>query len=208
MNNPAIEQALFELDESLKQIKSANEIVSSVSEKSEYLIVTMTKVIASLNSISSNLSLDNEALQNQLAENNKALKKGITKIVKDSNDEFLEIRRKINEDHIWFSKELEAISKNIEAKLNAEIDGYKKAIEVTFQSIDNEVRSFETQITLLQESTLKLETSIRELEVRISETDFKYEFEKLKKSSSTKNVILIVMNVVILAGVLALIIKK
>jgi prefoldin subunit 5 len=208
MNNPAIEHALFELEESLKQIKSANENVNNVSQKSEQLLVTMTKVIASLNAISSNVSIDKEAIQDQLTENNKALKTGMTKILNDANDSFSEIRSKIYDNQNSFAQELLTVSRGIESNLNTEVENYKSAIRATLNSIDKEVDGFNKQISALKESGSKFEKSLNELEVRISETNFKSEFERLNKSLSNKNNILIVINILALLGVLALIFIK
>jgi hypothetical protein len=205
MNNPAIEQALFELEESLKQIKSANDNVNNVSHKSEQLVLTMTKVITSLNAISSNVSIDKEAIQDQLTENNTALKTGIKKILKDANDSYAEIRNKISNNHDSFAQELLTISKSIESNLNAEVENYKTAIGVTLNSINNEIDGFNKQISTLKESASKFDASLNELEVRIAETNFKSEFEALNKSINTKNNILIAVNIIMLFGVLALI---
>lgn len=201
MNNPAIEQALFELEESLKQIKSANDNVNNVSQKSEQLVVTMTKVIASLNAISSNVSIDKEAIQDQLTENNTALKTGIKKILKDANDSYAEIRNKISDNQDSFAQELLTISKSIESNLNAEVENYKTAIRVTLNSINKEIDGFNEQINTLKKSASKFDASLNELEVRIAETNFKSEFQTLNKSLNTKNKILLAINVLILFAV-------
>lgn len=205
MNNPAIEQAFLELEEGLKEIKSANENVNSVSQKSEQLIVTITKLIGSLDALSSNVSLDKDLIQAQLSENNKALKTGITKILKDANDNYDEVRSKISNNEKSFAKELLAISKGIESNLTVEVENYKSAIKATLNSIENEVEGFNNQIRTLKESASKFDTTLNELEIRIAETDFKTEFKKLNKSLNTKNNLLIAINIVVILGVLALI---
>jgi hypothetical protein len=202
MNNPAIEQAFIELEEGLKEIKSANENVNSVSQKSEQLIVTMTKVIESLNAISSNVSLDKEVIKDQLAENNKALKTGITKILKDANESYSEVKSKISENQNTFSNDLKSILKDIKTKLQDEVENYKSAAQVSLDSISKEVEGFNVQVRSVQEGTLKLEHSLNELNERITQTDLRKEFETLNKSINTKFTFLLAINLFILLGIL------
>jgi DNA anti-recombination protein RmuC len=208
MNNPAIEQALFELEESLKEIRSANENVNSVSQKSEQLIIHMNKVIASLNAISANVNIDKEAINEQLSENNKTLQKGISKLLKDANDKSAEINEQLQIKQIEFSKDLVQISKNAEVQLNEQIDHYKTSIGLTLNSIDKELSVFTEQINNLKLSAKKVDGSLNELRGRLDETDFKVEFEKLNKTTSTKNNIILVINVLIILGVLVVIFTK
>jgi hypothetical protein len=202
MNNPAIEQAFMELEEGLKEIKSANENVNSVSQKSEQLIITMTKVIASLNAISSNVSLDKEVIQDKLTENNKALKTGITKILKDANDSYSEIQSKISENQNTFSNDLKSILKDIKTKFHGEVENYKTAVQVSLDSISKEVEGFNVQVRSVQEGTLKFENSLNELNKRITKTDFQRDFESLNKSLNTKFTLLLALNLFILLGIL------
>jgi DNA anti-recombination protein RmuC len=202
MNNPSIEQAFIELEEGLKEIKSANENVNSVSQKSEQLIVTMTKVIASLNAISSNVSLDKEVIQDQLTENNKALKTGITKILKDANESYSEIQSKISENQNIFANDLKSILKDIKTKLQDEVENYKSAVQISLDSISKEVEGFNVQVRSVQESTLKFEHSLNELNDRISKTDFQREFDTLNKSLNSKFTFLLAINLFVLLGIL------
>lgn len=202
MNNPAIEQAFIELEEGLKEIKSANENVNSVSQKSEQLIVTMTKVIASLNAISSNVSLDKEVIQDQLTENNKALKNGITKILKDANESYSEIQIKISENQNIFANDLKSILKDIKTKLQDEVENYKSAVQISLDSINKKVEGFNVQVRSVQESTLKFEHSLNELNDRISKTDFQREFDTLNKSLNSKFTFLLAINLFVLLGIL------
>lgn len=202
MNNPAIEQAFIELEEGLKEIKSANENVNSVSQKSEQLIVAMTKVIASLNAISSNVSLDKEVIQDQLTENNKALKNGITKILKDANESYSEIQIKISENQNIFANDLKSILTDIKTKLQDEVENYKSAVQISLDSISKEVEGFNVQVRSVQESTLKFEHSLNELSDRISKTDFQREFGTLNKSLNSKFTFLLAINLFVLLGIL------
>ena len=208
MNNPAIEQALFELEESLKQIKSANENVNSVSLKSEQLIIHMNKVIASLNAISANVNIDKEAVNEQLSENNKVLQKGISKLLKDANDKSVEIQNQLQTNQIEFSKELIKITKSAEIQLNGEIENYKKAIRETSNSIQEEITIITDQINNFKSSSLKVDSSLNDLSSRLDDTNFKVEFEKLNRTVLTKNNILIAINIMILLGVFAAILIK
>jgi ABC-type transporter Mla subunit MlaD len=208
MNNPAIEQALFELGESLKEIRSANENVNSVSQKSEQLIVHVNKVIASLNAISANVNIDKEAINEQLSENNKTLQKGISKLLKDAHDKSAEINEQLQNKQIEFSKELVQITKNAEVQLNNQIDDYKTSIRVTLNSINKEISVFTDQINNLKSSTMKVEDSLKQLSGRLDDTDFKVEFESLNETISAKNNILLAINILILMGVLAVILIK
>jgi hypothetical protein len=202
MSNPAIEQAFMELEQGLKEIKSANENVNSVSQKSEQLIITMTKVIASLNTISSNIRLDKEVIQDQLTENNKALKTGITKILKDANDSYSGIQSKISEDQNTFSNDLKSILKDLKIKLQDEVDNYKSAVQISLDSIKKEVEGFNVEVRTVQEGTRKFENSLNELNERISKTDFQREFESLNKSLNSKFTFLLAFNLLILLGIL------
>jgi cytochrome c556 len=208
MNNPAIEQAFLELKEGLNEINSANANVNNVSQKSEQLIETMTKVIASLNAISSNVSLDKEVIQDQLTENNKALKTGITKILKDADISYSEIQSKIYENQNTFSNELKSILKDLNTKLQDEVKNYKSAVQASFDSINKEVERFNVQVQSVQENTLKFEHSINELIDHINKTDFQREFERIKKSSNFKFTIILMINLSILMAILLKILLK
>lgn len=203
MNNPTIEQALFELEESLKQIKSANENVNNVSQKSEHLITHMNKVIATLNAISANVNIDKEVINNQLTENNKTLQMGISKLLNDANGKYSEIQNQLLNNQLEFSRELVKITKNIQDQLNKELENYKAAIRLTLTSIEKEVGIFSNQINTVKESILKVETSLIDLQNRVDETDFKSEFERLNKTISFKVNILLLINILILMGISA-----
>jgi hypothetical protein len=208
MNNPAIEQALSELEESLKQIRSANENVNNVSQKSEQLIINMNKVIASLNAISTNVSIDKEVINNLLTENNNTLQKGISKLLKDANDKYVDIQNQLQNNQTEFSKELVEITNNAQNQLNTEVENYKTSNRVTLNLIEKEIGVFINQINTLKESTLKVEASLNDLQSRVDTTDFKIEFDRLNKSISSKNNILLVINILILLGILAAILIK
>jgi DNA repair exonuclease SbcCD ATPase subunit len=202
MNNPAIDQAFLELEQGLKEIKSANDNVNTVSQKSEQLISTMAKVISSLNTISSNISFDKDIIHDQLAENNNALKTGITKILKDANDSYLDIRTKILDNHVSFSADLKSSLNEIETKLQNEIENYKSVIQVSIDSIGKEVEGFNNQVNSLKESTLNFEESLKGLNDRISKTNFQKELEGINKSINTKFTFLLAINIFILLGIL------
>lgn len=202
MNNPAIEQAFLELEESLKEIKSANDNVNNVSRKCEQLILTMTQVIESLNAISFNVSLDKDLIQYQLTENIKVLKIGIAKILNDANDRYSEIRSKILENQNTFSTDLTSILKDTETKLQVEFENYKSALQASLYSIGKEVENFNVQVRTVQESIQKFENSLTELNDRISKTNFQREFERLNKSLNTKFIFLFAINIFVLLGIL------
>jgi hypothetical protein len=208
MNNPAIEQALFELEESLKQIRSANENVNSVSQTSEQLILEMTKVIVSLNAISANVNIDKEVINDQLSESNKTLQKGISKLLNDANAQSVDIQNHLQNKQIEFSKELVHISKNMENQLQKEIENIKSAIRITLNSIEKEINVFTDQVNSLRSNTIKVNASLNELSSRLDDTDFKVEFDKLNESIATKNGIFLALNILIMVGVLVVILIK
>ena len=194
MNNPAIEQALFELEEGLKQIKSANDNVNNVSKKSEQLVVTMTKVIASLNAISSNVSIDKEAIQDQLTENNTTLKTGIEEILKDANESYAEIRNKISENQNSFAQDLLNLSNSIGFKLDSELENYKITIKDSRDTIKVDIESFSRELIVLRDSLKILDDNLNDLSSRVLRTDLNVEFEKLNYSMKTKFKILFITN--------------
>lgn len=85
MNNPAINQALIELEENLSNIESARNQVNKVAEKSEQLIVAFSKVYDAMTSIDNNFVIDERAIKNQLEESFKFFKSGLSDIVKESD---------------------------------------------------------------------------------------------------------------------------
>jgi hypothetical protein len=199
MNNPAIEQALFELEESLKQIKSANDNVNNVSQKSEQLVVTMTKVIASLNAISSNVSIDKEAIQDQLTENKTALKTGIKKILKDANESYTEIRNNIFDNQASFVNQLTTLLDSIVSKLDLELQSFKISIKSSVDTVQADIEAFSKELIVLRESVKSLEDSLDDLSSRVSKTDINSEFRKLNFSVNRKFKVVIITNLFLFA---------
>lgn len=208
MNNPAIEQALIELEESLKQIKSANENVNSVSQKSEQLIFNMNKVIEALNAISSNINIDKKAINDQLSENSKTLKDGITEVLKDANDKYSQIESQLDKNKQKFEIVLDGIAKSTESKLTIALNEYVESFKLSVTLINNEIKYFNEKVSSAKDNIGRFESSLNELESRITQTDFKTEFRLLDKKFTKKNNLLLIINITILIGILAIIFIK
>jgi exonuclease VII small subunit len=84
MNNPAVNQALIELEESLSKIESARTQVNNVAEKSELLIKAFNKVYVAITAVDKNITIDEKAIKNHLDESFQFFRKELSAIVKES----------------------------------------------------------------------------------------------------------------------------
>ena len=84
MNNPAINQALIELEENLSNIESARKQINKIAEKSELLIKAFNKVLDTINSADTYIKIDEKAINNHLEESFKFFRARLSDIVLDS----------------------------------------------------------------------------------------------------------------------------
>lgn len=114
MNNPAIEQTLIELEESLSKLESARSQVNRVSEKSEELISSFSKVLKGIQSISNGIGIDKAAIKENLDKSFETFGAELKEISKESNARIKLIDDTLKSNQQSFGKEIEKNIKNID----------------------------------------------------------------------------------------------
>lgn len=99
MNNPAINQALIELEENLSNIESARMQVNKVAEKCEQLITAFSNVLETINSADTHITIDEKAIKQYLEVSFSSFKTDLSKIIKDSANSVKGLQSGIN-DHV------------------------------------------------------------------------------------------------------------
>jgi len=136
MNNPAVQQALIELEESLSKIESARTQVNNVAEKSEQLIRSFTKTLDAINSINKNISFDKELVNSQISDSLKVFQSGLSKIVKESESKVKDLEGV-----------LRANESRLEQSLNKTIDATGKKLDQTLSEVKSSSDSVAKRIT-------------------------------------------------------------
>ncbi len=118
MNNPAIEQALIELEESLSKIESARTQVNTVAEKSERLIKAFNEVYVAITAVDKNIAIDEKAIKNHLDESFKFFRSGLSDIIVESEHSVKGLQASLATHEVAITKLLNNTIDNTDLRLN------------------------------------------------------------------------------------------
>ena len=177
MNNPAVQQALIELQESLSNIESARKQVNNVAEKSEQLIKSFNNVYDAITSVDKNLVIDEKAIKNQLNESFKFFNAGLSEIVKESNQSVSGLQASLSSYENKISKLLNTSIENTDARLN-------DFVSKLTSNITDKNKQLTTATAKVLDSISSINTTIsidKELVARQLNDNFKYFQSSLDK---------------------------
>lgn len=204
MNNPAIEQALKELEDSLSQIKSANENVNAVASKAEKMTQSMASVLTAINNLSKKLQNESETQKGVLEENSDLTIKGFDKILKNAQNKYSKFETEFGEQKDNFSTKLNEVSTSFEQQVNELLNSVIASSNNSQSTIIDKISQLEQSVDSAQVKLLSFEKVISELENQIIKTDFRKEFNQLNESFQKKHNTLMVLNAVIILVLMAL----
>ena len=118
MNNPAIEQALIELEDSLSKIESARTQVNKVAEKSELLIKAFNKVYDAITAVDKNITIDEKAIKTHLDESFKFFRAGLSDIILESEKSVKGLQTSLVAHETKITKLLNNTIDNTDVRLN------------------------------------------------------------------------------------------
>lgn len=182
MNNPAIQQTLVELEESLAQINSARSQVNSVTVQSEQLIKAFNSILSSLKSLNDDFGVDKGKFKNNLDKSfqvlNEDLKVSTSRVSKDIQS-FLQTlndaTEKMQKDVSDFHHHTIAIEKKLE---EAEV----RINEINFKS------DFKRISDSIKEMTESLEKNQNH-----NEEMLKHQITELENKLNKKNLIMLLI---------------
>ena len=161
MNNPAIQQTLVELQDSLSKIESARTQVNNISEKSEQLIRSFTIVLKSIESISDGVGIDKIAIKENLDKSFKNFAADLKEISSNSDVRIKDVDNKLRANQVSFQEDLGGYIKNFESAI--------KKLVANFEA------NSEKQMLLLTASREGVGIELKEIsihsQVRIKELD-------------------------------------
>lgn len=128
MNNPAVNQALIELEENLSNIESARNQINKVAEKSEQLIKAFNKVLETINSADTHITIDENAIKQYLEGSFTTFKTDLSKIVKESASSVKGLQSGIS-DHVSL---FENFVKQASEVTDTQMNGYLKKLQINF----------------------------------------------------------------------------
>jgi hypothetical protein len=204
MNNPAIEQALKELEDSLSQIKSANENVNAVASKAEKMTQSMASVLTAINNLSKKLQNESETQKVVLEENSDLTIKGFDKILKNAQNKYSKFETEFVEQRDNFSTKLNEVSTSFEKQVNELLNSVIASTNNSQSTIIDKISQLEHSVDSAQVKLLSFEKVIIELENQIIKTDFRKEFNHLNQSFQKKHNTLMALNAVIILVLMAL----
>lgn len=193
MNNPAIQQTLVELEESLTTIDSAREQVSSVSEKGQQLVTAFSDILRTLEKVTGAIGIDEEMIKEKLDASFDGLKKELDSNSKSVVADSKELVNQLESIQKQFIDKLHGASVKMDeglaidkndfsdkldrsfASFNEQLSERSKAIETksfdTIKIIEEESNKFTDHSRMLTSAVSDLESTIKEAEVRIMELD-------------------------------------
>lgn len=204
MNNPAIEKALNELEDSLRQIKSANENVNAVASKAEKLTQSMASVLTAINNLSKKLQNESEIQKGVLEENSALTIKGFDKILKNAQNKYSKFETEFEDRKDNFSAKLNELSNSFEGQVIELLNSVIASTSDSQSTIIDKISQLEQSVDSAQVKLLSFEKVISELENQIIKTDFRKEFNQLNQSFQKKHNTLMVLNAVIILVLMAL----
>lgn len=191
MKNTLINQSLIELEENLKNLESARTQVDKVSKKSERVISTFTKVLASVKALIQEFELEKSGFSNTINENlenfnrqltaghkaiatkTKELNLDFSTVVNDSIKRLYEFQKQVDvqRDNYTFiiGKNIENFNQNL---LNSSKDFNNKASELSTHFFD--------MISETGDKLKALEGHIDDASNRILSVDFEKNFNDIK----------------------------
>ena len=184
MNNPAIQQTLVELQDSLAKIESARTQVNNISEKSEQLISSFTSVLESIESISDGVGIDKTAIKENLDKGFKKFTADLKEISNQSDARIKDVDNKLKENQISFQEELKGYIKNFESAIkklgaNLEANSMKQLL-----SLGTSCQSIEVE---LKEISKQSELTIKELNHNLKENQVSFQEDLKTHSTSLKS---------------------
>jgi hypothetical protein len=198
MNNPAIEQALKELEDSLRQIKSANENVDAVASKAEKMTQSMASVLTAINKLTKKLQSESETQVGVLEENSALTIKGFDKILKNAQNKYSKFETEFEERKDNFSAKLNKLSNSFEGQVIELLNSVIASTSDSQSTIIDKISQLEQSVDSAQVKLLSFENVISELESQIIKTDFRKEFNQLNQSFQKKHNILLALNAAII----------
>lgn len=196
MNNPAINQVLAELQDSLKTIESARTQVNEVTVKSEQIIHSFNDVLKSIGSIGDQIGIDDEYIKESVDEKFKVLENEIKLIVGNLKESISIAKGQLIQEKLSFTQSLEnnllttqdelktftANSQSNLKNINAEFTEQKSLFS------ENITKSFNQYKEELDSSVQKIESIIKESNDDFSshKNDFKQKLDTTVENLSAE----------------------
>lgn len=190
MNNPAINQTLIELEESLSKIESARTQVNDVTQKSEQIINSFNKVLKSIDSIHDGLGIDKESIKANLDVSFKNFEDELSLLLKKSELSIEEVNNVFISQKVKFKEVLEINIKNLEhefTKVGSNIEEKTNVVKNELSSLSSE---FNTGINKINSNLNNFDIKLIEAEKRIQELNFTNEFKSLSSQLESQRRIL------------------
>lgn len=208
MNNPAVQQALIELEESLSKIESARTQVNNVAEKSELLIRSFTKALDAINSINKNISFDKELVNSQINDSLKVFQSGLSKIVKESESKVKDLENTLGAKDAKFEQSITKSFNNTDGKLNQLVsdiksnsDGFNKRMESELNGLFETIKNANNQIN-------SFVNTVASFEKKIQEIDFTLELKQIEDRINSNHKQTLIIGIIIILGLIAIAIFK
>lgn len=208
MNNPAIQQALIELEENLSKIESARTQVNTVAEKSEQLISSFTKSIDAINAINENISFDKEAINSHIDDSLDVFKSSLLKIVNKSKKDVEVLVSTIGSNESRFEQSLNNTIDDTVKKLNQLVLEMKSNTETLKKEMDNEINTLSETIKNANNQINSFVNAVSVLEKKIDAIDFKDELKQIELNINSKHKQILIVGIVLIVGLIAIAILK
>lgn len=197
MNNPAIQQTLIELQDSLLKIESARTQVNNISEKSELLISSFTSVLKSIESISDGVGIDKKAIKENLDESFKNFAVGLKEISDQSDVRIKSIDENLKTNQISFQDGMDGHIKSFESSIKKIVSNFEansieqiSLLKTSNQDLISEIKNVNSELVSFQDNLKKIEKEITEL-------DFVKEFHLLSNKMDSKHKQNLILNSVL-----------
>jgi DNA repair ATPase RecN len=187
MNNPAIQQTLLELEESLSKIESARTQVNNVTEKSEEIIRSFNNILKSIESISDGVGIDKDAIKENLDKSFTRFENELKGIANKAELSVKEVNEDFISQKIKFKENIESGTKSIEEDFKKITSNIENKTEEVNNELSRMSSEFNKGLSKLNSSLESFEINLNEAEKRIQELNFNEEFKLLSKQIDSKH---------------------
>lgn len=197
MNNPAIQQTLVELQDSLSKIESARTQVNNISEKTELLISSFTSVLKSIELISDGVGIDKKAIKENLDESFKNFAVDLKEISVQSNVRIKSIDENLKTNQISFQDAMNGHINSFESSIKKIVNNFESNSIEQISLLKTSNQDLISEIEKVKYELVSFQDNLKKIEKEISELDFEKEFHLIANKMDSKHKQTLILNCVL-----------
>lgn len=185
-----------------------SKLTSNFAQKDKQFTEATIKILASINSINTDIGIDKEAIAKQLSDNFNLFKNGLERIVKESDKSLGDLQTALAQYEKNVLESLKWTVESTEERLKEVLTEVKTHSEMTINFIDAEVKTFIGNTKKANDQMVSFENNVKILENKIKEIDVRNELKSIEQKINSNQKQTIIIGIIIILGLIAIAIFK